>query len=281
MTPNPNTSPELLPCPFCGTDNVALYRPALSKLWAVHCDESCDFKGPTALSKAKAVFAWNTRAPSPQTLPAPGEVEIPVDMTGFAKVVSRLTTRVGKLEQNSHPPVDIASVVDSRLAELAITRAHLMGDEAKTGKRVLVYFTGKGWVSVAWKGPYGDNSNATWCVDDDNFGPYALRGYREGDDTHWLSLPDAPLATVAAANDEGVQKAIAGVLLCELSLDPDRRWDIAGTIAAAIRPLSQGGGKDMASTPVDQGCKVPPEGWWCSRPIRHEGPCAARRTGEV
>lgn len=25
-----------------------------------------------------------------------------------------------------------------------------------------------------------------------------------------------------------------------------------------------------------QSCRVPPPGWWCSRPAGHEGPCAAR-----
>lgn len=30
------------------------------------------------------------------------------------------------------------------------------------------------------------------------------------------------------------------------------------------------------TAPVDQGCKLPPEGWWCSREPGHEGPCAAR-----
>lgn len=28
--------------------------------------------------------------------------------------------------------------------------------------------------------------------------------------------------------------------------------------------------------PKDQGCTVPPAGWWCSREKGHEGPCAAR-----
>ncbi len=26
----------------------------------------------------------------------------------------------------------------------------------------------------------------------------------------------------------------------------------------------------------DQGCQLPPPGWWCSREPGHEGPCAAR-----
>lgn len=28
-------------------------------------------------------------------------------------------------------------------------------------------------------------------------------------------------------------------------------------------------------------CERPPEGWWCSRPAGHEGPCAARPTGDA
>lgn len=28
--------------------------------------------------------------------------------------------------------------------------------------------------------------------------------------------------------------------------------------------------------PDDQGCPLPPDGWWCSRKPGHEGPCAAR-----
>ncbi len=28
-------------------------------------------------------------------------------------------------------------------------------------------------------------------------------------------------------------------------------------------------------------CKVPPEGWWCSRVAGHEGPCCARPTQEI
>lgn len=30
----------------------------------------------------------------------------------------------------------------------------------------------------------------------------------------------------------------------------------------------------------DRGCRVPPEGWWCSREKGHEGPCAARPTSQ-
>ncbi len=32
-----------------------------------------------------------------------------------------------------------------------------------------------------------------------------------------------------------------------------------------------------ADNPPDQGCKIPPAGWYCSRAPGHDGPCAARR----
>lgn len=32
--------------------------------------------------------------------------------------------------------------------------------------------------------------------------------------------------------------------------------------------------------PIDQGCRVPPPGWWCSRTPGHDGPCAARPAEE-
>ena len=31
----------------------------------------------------------------------------------------------------------------------------------------------------------------------------------------------------------------------------------------------------------DQGCTVPPEGWWCSRGPGHDGPCAARPAAAI
>lgn len=72
---------KLLPCPFCGTENVEGYRPALSNAWAVHCDD-CDFKGPHAYSKAEAIAAWNTRAPAELTGWQPIETA-PKDGTEF------------------------------------------------------------------------------------------------------------------------------------------------------------------------------------------------------
>lgn len=34
--------------------------------------------------------------------------------------------------------------------------------------------------------------------------------------------------------------------------------------------------RKLAREAMDRGCRVPPEGWWCSREKGHGGPCAAR-----
>jgi hypothetical protein len=75
----------------------------------------------------------------------------------------------------------------------------VMSDEAKTGERMLVHFTGKGWLTVTWEDPHGDGGYSVWCVDDDKHGPYPLRGYNEGDDTHWMPLPPSPAALSAGS----------------------------------------------------------------------------------
>lgn len=42
-----------------------------------------------------------------------------------------------------------------------------------------------------WVDRYDDGS-FIWCVDDNKHGEYALRGYVDGDDTHWMKLPPEP-----------------------------------------------------------------------------------------
>lgn len=47
-----------------------------------------------------------------------------------------------------------------------------------------------------------------------------------------------------------------------------RRWFNERVHAVAQR---------LAGGVPDAGCRVPPDGWWCSRARGHPGPCAARR----
>jgi hypothetical protein len=60
----------------------------------------------------------------------------------------------------------------------------------RDGTEILVYFQGIGWKSVTWE--VGDYGYGSWCVDDGKNGPFALRMYSTGGDTHWLPLPEEP-----------------------------------------------------------------------------------------
>ena len=60
------------------------------------------------------------------------------------------------------------------------------------GSRILAYFTDHGWLAVTWETPGYRDDHPIWCVDDFKHGPYALRGYIEGDLTHWAYLPTEP-----------------------------------------------------------------------------------------
>lgn len=70
-----------------------------------------------------------------------------------------------------------------------------MDSAPKDGTPILVWFDkpGLGVLRVTWEAPQGqDDEWAIWCVDDNKFGPYALRGYSEGDAKAWQPLPPPP-----------------------------------------------------------------------------------------
>lgn len=64
------------------------------------------------------------------------------------------------------------------------------------GTRILVHFKRHGWVSCFWDSTSDDlgpaSPYALWHVDDFKHGPYPVRGYVSGDDTHWQPLPPLP-----------------------------------------------------------------------------------------
>ena len=65
-------NPELLPCPFCGSDDVNLYVSRWSMEIYVQCN-TCLCRGPEQVEGDIAILDWNNRAPMP--LPAPPEVK--------------------------------------------------------------------------------------------------------------------------------------------------------------------------------------------------------------
>lgn len=81
----------------------------------------------------------------------------------------------------------------ARIAELekVDARWQLIETAPKDGTEILVLFKRIGVKSVAWTTRDNDPKSeyAIWCVDDNKYDPYPLRGYIDGDDTHWMPLP--------------------------------------------------------------------------------------------
>lgn len=67
----------------------------------------------------------------------------------------------------------------------------------KNGSEILVYFKTIGVRQVSWCDDDGEPTGkyAIWRVNDNKHGLYQLRGYSEGDDTHWMPLPPPPTET--------------------------------------------------------------------------------------
>lgn len=56
---------DILPCPFCGGDAVAITGP-VQTLWGVTCLRCACWFDDRAPTDAAAISAWNTRTPDPR-----------------------------------------------------------------------------------------------------------------------------------------------------------------------------------------------------------------------
>ena len=50
----------MLPCPFCGSTDLGLWRQMMRAKCCIACNE-CDAQGPWAGSREKAIAAWRRR----------------------------------------------------------------------------------------------------------------------------------------------------------------------------------------------------------------------------
>jgi len=59
MTTVQEVAVKLLPCPFCGGENLSMDEWGETNFYVV-CD-TCETTGPEAYEEAKAIEKWNTR----------------------------------------------------------------------------------------------------------------------------------------------------------------------------------------------------------------------------
>jgi len=98
------------------------------------------------------------------------------------------------LEEARKESDDLRAELDALKSQEKIPTWQPIETAPKDGRDIIVYFKTAGIRQVSWCDEYGDPSGeyALWRVDDNKHGPYALRGYRPGDDTHWMPLPTPP-----------------------------------------------------------------------------------------
>lgn len=242
MTPNPNPSPEVREERTAWLRDRLLYAIQFH-MWAdataaeveeviESLSDSDEYdpnvaalvQMPKWCSPCEAQQGVDAFFASPQTLPAPGEVEL---RKAAEALLAAVDTR--NMRGRDHvPSMRNEQVARSRMAKALAASPTLATVAAANDEGVVRLRTAI--------------ERALQCT------PSILpAGYQEAHIVYdcgdpWEILREA-LTTVEKADDEGVQKAVAGVLLCEVSMDPDVRWELADKIAAAIRLLSQGGGK--------------------------------------
>lgn len=97
-------------------------------------------------------------------------------------------------EPEAHATAKITPLYAAPVAPQAVPAWLPIESAPKDGRDILVYFKTAGIRQVSWCDSDGDPKGeyAIWHVDDNKHGPYPLRGYCSGDETHWMPLPAAP-----------------------------------------------------------------------------------------
>jgi Lar family restriction alleviation protein len=137
---------ELLPCPFCGSDEVFVSQAVQGRSWVVCENLHCSALGPMQPTPAKAAAAWNSRTHlmideasgvRPSVVPASMVLEavLPVEME------SRL---IGDIAAFRASEVELLETFDPARPCLGRARERIAGDF------ILVQVSGRFQGGVAW-----------------------------------------------------------------------------------------------------------------------------------
>jgi Lar family restriction alleviation protein len=201
---------QLLPCPFCGSDDVELSTGFVGDGHTVENSRryveciKCAATSEFGKTDDEAAAAWNRRTPPANASSDPQAV--------IERGNARVRNALEALREALNPPLILATDDATHIAEWYRERVHrayyALFDQspadAKAGGQwqpietapkdentpILVYAPGSGYYVVTWEN-FDSSTVGWWHVDDNKHGPYALRGESP---THWMPLPSRPAA---------------------------------------------------------------------------------------
>ena len=137
---------ELLPCPFCGSDEVFVSRAVQGSSWVVCENLHCSALGPMQPTPAEAAAAWNSRARL-RTGEASGArpTDVPESMVPEAVLPVEMESRlIGDIAAFRASEVELSETFDPARPCLGRARERIAGDF------ILVQVSGRLQGGVAW-----------------------------------------------------------------------------------------------------------------------------------
>lgn len=237
MNPTERPTPELLPCPFCGSE-ASVHE--FQKRIAIIC------VNPNCWAQQKAtkelfpqiVAAWNTRRPL--------ERQRDTALDALRETVGALENKMFASDNADETGyvtdagfLDLEAIDEAARSALTTAKALLSGEKAANlgWSKLLPNEQGLWW----------------WWNEDEDSTPFPVSIMYSGtSDSYFASEGQWGWNTFQEVADMG-------------------GWWMK--VAEPERPLSgEGGAKGQECPPL---CTLPPEGWQCSRQKGHAGPCAA------
>ena len=137
---------ELLPCPFCGSDEVFVSQAVQGSCWIVCENMHCGAIGPTQPTPAEAAVAWNSRALiGTGDASAAQPTDMPTSMAPEAVLPVEMESRlIGDMSAFRASEVELLEAFDPTRPCLGRARERITGD------LILVQVSGRLQGGFAW-----------------------------------------------------------------------------------------------------------------------------------